>query len=274
VVALAERADDLAKGWLVAVIEQEPLDRAPSILSADFTRDGRAVCEAVVRALASDVELDRIEANGVARAAELVGARTAEEVSRAVEALRAVVWSAALGALADPDAALVASLAERLAVVCETIRGAALRRALTPHEALDEGVARARQNRTPLSLLLVELEDSERLFAAHGSVGGLASVVRPAAGDAVVVEDGPRAWVIAAGLDRSAGMELAAAVAGAVHDSGSWDGAPLRANVGVATLDVDAVDASGLIDVAEEAAFAAAARGIEITRAVGPEEPA
>jgi hypothetical protein len=130
--ALVERSEDVAKGWLLALVEQEPLAAAPSILAAELAQDGPAICAALVRALASDAELERISAGGeldelVSRTGEVVGANTAETALRAVDALRAIVWSALLGSLADPDASLVAEVAERLALVCEHVRGAALR---------------------------------------------------------------------------------------------------------------------------------------------------
>src|ERR1700738_954735 len=93
--ALLGRLQDLAKGWLLALVEQAPLDDAPAILASDLARDGPQVCAAGVLALASDLELRRIDAGGeleplVARTGELAGATGAAAVSRAAEALRRV----------------------------------------------------------------------------------------------------------------------------------------------------------------------------------------
>jgi GGDEF domain-containing protein len=291
-VDLAERAEDLAKGWLLALVEQEPLARAPSIAAAELASAGPAICTALVRALGSDTELQRIAAGGdleplVSRIGELAGAQSPEEASRAAEALRAVLWSAALGALGDPDSSLVAELAERLAAVCELARGAALRR-LTGLErpgiadVLAAAISRARRDGTALSLLLVELEDAARMLAVEpapeaGAVfDRLAAAVRGAAraGDPVIAEDRGRVWVIAPGVEREGSGRIGKALAEAVREGGSWRGAPLRASIGVATLDRDAVDAPGLIEAAEEASFTAAAGGIEVARAGAPEEPA
>lgn len=289
--ALVERSEDVAKGWLLALVEQEPLAGAASILAAELARDGPAICAALARALASDAELERLRAGGeldelVSRAGELAGASTGDAVLRAVEALRAVLWSALLGSLADPDASLVAELAERLALVCELVRGAALRRLAGEQgprllDVLAARVARARGAGTPLALLLVELEDSDRMLAvepAHESAARLersAAAVRAAVipSELVIADGTARVWVIAPDADRTAAQRLGARVAGAVRDSGSWHGAPLRASVGVAVLDEDAGDAAGLIEAAEEASFAAAAGGIEVARAGPPEEP-
>jgi GGDEF domain-containing protein len=137
---LLGRSEDLAKGWLLTLLEQAPLDDAPAILAADLARDGPRVCDAVVRALADDVDLHRLEAGGafeplVARIGELAGASGAPATSRAVDALRSIVWSALREALPYPDPDQLSELSERLALVTETIREAALRRSEAGFEA-------------------------------------------------------------------------------------------------------------------------------------------
>ena len=58
--ALATDAERLAKGWLLAVIEREPLSEAAGILAGEWAAEGPRVCEAVVRALGSDEALERL----------------------------------------------------------------------------------------------------------------------------------------------------------------------------------------------------------------------
>jgi hypothetical protein len=72
--------EDLAKGWLLAVLEEEPLERAGAILGTELGREGPSICEAVLRALVSDEDLARLEPGGRlealgTRAGELTGAR-------------------------------------------------------------------------------------------------------------------------------------------------------------------------------------------------------
>src|ERR1700749_2061344 len=62
--ALLPRSQDLAKGWLLALLEQAPLDDAPAILATDLPRDGPRVCDAVLRAIADDTDLRRLEPGG------------------------------------------------------------------------------------------------------------------------------------------------------------------------------------------------------------------
>jgi GGDEF domain-containing protein len=125
--------EDLTKGWLLALLEQHELDEAPRILAADLTRDGPRVCDAVVRSIATDSDLRRLEPGGaleplVSRTGVLAGAQTPEQVSRAVEALHGVVWTALRDELRTPDPDQVSEIVERLAAVMELVRGAALRR--------------------------------------------------------------------------------------------------------------------------------------------------
>src|SRR5579859_4154831 len=97
--ALLLRGEELAKGWLLALVEDAPLDAAASILAGDVARDGPRICDAVVRALGDDADLRRLERDGVleplaSRAGSVVAADSAEAAVGAVEALTDVVWSA------------------------------------------------------------------------------------------------------------------------------------------------------------------------------------
>jgi GGDEF domain-containing protein len=131
--SLLPRSADLTKGWLLALLEQASLDEAPGILNADLPRDGPRVCDAVLRAIVDDTDLRRLEPDGAltplaARVGELAGASTAASISRAVDTLQAVIWSALRDELRSPDSDLVSELAERLALVAELVRAAALAR--------------------------------------------------------------------------------------------------------------------------------------------------
>ncbi|MBV9606531.1 MAG: hypothetical protein JO027_15550, partial [Solirubrobacterales bacterium] len=126
-------AEQLAKGWLLALVEDAPLDEAAAILAGDVARDGPRICEAVVRALYDESDLRRIEQEGVleplaSRAGELAGARSAGSAAHAVKALQDVVWAALRGELAHTDPDLLVDAAERLSLVMELVLAAVLRR--------------------------------------------------------------------------------------------------------------------------------------------------
>ena len=55
--SLLPRSEDLTKGWLLALLEDAPLDEAPGILAADLTRDGPRLCTSVLRALVGSVSV-------------------------------------------------------------------------------------------------------------------------------------------------------------------------------------------------------------------------
>ncbi len=328
--ALLARTEDLAKGWLLALLEQAPLDDAPAILAADLIRDGPRLCDAVLRAIADDTDLRRLEPGGAltplaARVGALAGASTPESTARAVDALRAVLWIALRDELRGPDPDLVSELAERLTQVTELLRGAALRNGQyaagettatepspsgseeretppsvsaappppagraegetlpgrswpreappePPPQALWVGALQEEIHRSaggPLSLLLAELDDADRVAAvepdaiANSTFGEFARAVRGAVRrqDILVCETDTRAWIIARETGRAGAQALGVRIAEAVRERPLWRGAPLVASVGVAVLGEDGRSPEELIDAAEEARFAAAAIG-------------
>ena len=144
--------------------------------------------------------------------------------------------------------------------------------------ALDEEVARSRRSGGALSLLLVELEDGERI--AQSELGGegaaafgrfpqaVRSVLRRQ--DLLASEAQTRVWVIARDTARPGARALADRIAAAVGEVEPVRGAPLAVNVGLAVLGEDAHDCSTLLEAAEQAAFTAAAAGDRVAEC-GPQ---
>ncbi len=131
----------------------------------------------------------------------------------------------------------------------------------------------------PLSLLLAELEDADRVRAvetkpsaavALGAFSAFARAVREVARhqDILVCESDARAWIIARDTGRVGGQALGVRIAAAVRAREPWRGAPLSASVGVAVLGEDGRSAVELIAAAEQARFAAAAEGVDVVPAV------
>jgi hypothetical protein len=349
--ALLSQSEDLAKGWLLALLERAPLDEVPRIMATDLTRDGPRVCEAMLRALAYDADERHLEGDGAlaplaGRIGELAGASGAEATAHAVDALQAIIWAAIRAELHDPDPDLITALAERLAQVAELMRAAALRRSddaprppmtavrpgvrdplaayrggpvghpvITDQRLHDLRVARrplrpetppppvagrdsplrasvsgddgteglwiaALEDEikdgggAPLSLILAELEDADKVVAvenrriASATLGGFAKAVRGAVRkqDILVCETDARAWVILRDTGRVGAQALGMRISVAVRESRTWRGAPMAASVGVAVLGEDGGSPSELIEAAEEARFAAAASGVDIVR--------
>jgi hypothetical protein len=138
---LVARADELAKQWVIALILARPLAELGEIPLEDLAQDAPSLLAQTIRALSSDLELDRLTAApppsgrdqpGPARAlAAISGATDAAATVGAVEALRGVLWQGLLleqGWQAPGSGALrqLSDLAERLASVCASMLAVAL----------------------------------------------------------------------------------------------------------------------------------------------------
>ena len=336
---LLAHLDELTKGWLLALLEHASLDEAPGILAADLPRDGPRLCEALVRALADDSDLRRIEPHGqleplVSRTGQLAGATNPEASIRAVDTLEAVIWSAIRSELRDDDPDLLAEISERLSRIVGLVRAAVLRGATASAPAsppgthlrplpdpqqpsrvqdpggaepvarrpeppepedpetlagdeqvwvgvLDRELTRAQRSGSPLSLLLLELEEAERVMAveppgeAAATFGRFAQTVRGVMRrqDILACESDARAWIIARDTARAGAQALAARTAGSVRMAQAWRGAPLTVSIGVAVLGEDGSDSEELIDSAERSMLAAAAEGVGVHRGGPRTEP-
>ncbi len=125
--ALAARAEELAHRWALTLLAARPLVEMAAIPLEDLARYAPAVCASLARALSSDEELAIFDvdregrAGALAATAGLSALAAGWEASAAVEhveALRGLLWQAALQELRDPTARQVADLSDRLASVC------------------------------------------------------------------------------------------------------------------------------------------------------------
>jgi hypothetical protein len=182
--ALLARADELARRWAIALILGLPLERIGEFPLESFAREAPSLCAAVIRALQSDAELERIAPGGggretsiTGRLAEVTGARDGKAAVGAVEALRGVLWEALLEELRwrgfDAPAREVADLADRLAYVCSI----ALPALAWPAPAADIQAARLAPERVAPALVPADREPS------------VARSRRSALGDGVVIID-------------------------------------------------------------------------------------
>jgi GGDEF domain-containing protein len=139
---------------------------------------------------------------------------------------------------------------------------------------LDRELTRAQRSGSPLSLLLLELEEADRVIAveppgeAAATFGRFAQTVRGVMRrqDILACETDARAWIIARDTGRAGAQALAARTAGSVRMAQAWRGAPLSVSIGLAVLGEDGSDTDELIDSAERARLAAAAEGVGLFR--------
>jgi hypothetical protein len=137
---LLRRAEELARRWAVALIMQRPLRDMGAISLQELGRDAPSLCAQAIRAVQSEVELERLgevgasaargQASPVRSLARLAGTADARELVQAVEALRGVLWEALLeeirvtfGATGSRE---LLEAGDRLAYVCAQMLIAAL----------------------------------------------------------------------------------------------------------------------------------------------------
>jgi GGDEF domain-containing protein len=140
--ALLAQADELARGWAISLIALSPLEGIGDVPLAELAREAPALCAQAIRALESDVELDRLTGNGASsgredsaparRLAALAGALEPVATVTAVEALRGVLWDALREELREPSQRLVGDACDRLAQVCAELLAAALQATPAP----------------------------------------------------------------------------------------------------------------------------------------------
>jgi GGDEF domain-containing protein len=264
--ALAD-GDAAAKGWLLALLAARPLRDAPALPTAELAAEGPALCAAMLRAVGSDGALADLDALA-ARTGTLAGAGDAAGTVAAVGHLRGALWEALTAAMAPLDAATTATLAERLAFVCDAVAIAALGgEDFRVHDARGDwrgAIERCVAAGRPFALLAIEADDVARLTAADADGAGAALAAVEAAvngelgrGDVLGREADGRLWVVVAGDGRAFAERVAAAVAAGppVH------GAPLTVSIGIASSPADGTDADALAARADEALFAARAAG-------------
>jgi hypothetical protein len=205
-------AGELARRWAVALILMRPLEGVAAVPLETLVDAGPALCAQMIRALESDVELDRLtagaasggraDAPAAAQLAVVCGAfdgLEALEALEAVEALRGVLWEALSEELREPAARLVGDACDRLAYVCAETLAAAL-------ETMS-----ARDTRS--------VRDGERERAGAGTDAAPRDPYEPAArgrsgasragGEAVIVDE--RALPLAASAASEAGRAREAA---------------------------------------------------------------
>jgi diguanylate cyclase (GGDEF)-like protein len=301
-------AEALAKAWLLELIAARPLGEAARLPTERLGADGPALVAAVIGALVSDRELERLspeaDLGGLAAAAgSIAGAGGPAEVVAALERLRSVVWAAIERTAPGPPPR---HLAGRLAHVCAKVAEAALAasesRAAPAEPPRDDELARIRLARTgagPLwvealerqladglrsgrrfALLLVDLDSAERVrlagrdeaAAAFARIGrAVREHVRRA--DVVAHEDDGRVWVIAGDTGRSGAKALALRIADAVEAAASLHGAALTVSVGIAVYPDDGRESAALTGQAEEGMYVARAAGTRVGGGPEPEGP-
>ncbi|HEV2974303.1 MAG TPA: hypothetical protein VGX69_04825 [Solirubrobacteraceae bacterium] len=121
--ALLERSEELARRWVATLILASPLAEIAQIPLENLARSAPALCQALVRALASDESLERLACGDSERVALAPLPDLASRHGMVVadlELLRSILWEATIAELREPSVRLVADLADRLSCVVAT----------------------------------------------------------------------------------------------------------------------------------------------------------
>lgn len=223
---LQERSSEISRSWAIALIEGQPPESLGSVKLDDLARDAPVLVSALLAAVTSDAELERIVGGGrstdspAAQLGPMAGAVDPAGVVGAAEALRSVLWEALLDefGVSAPDpvrARALTDLSNRLAHVCAAILPLALEGVgTTPPVRGDAPAPVAEPTATapsaargaPIGVVIVdERAGPEVPTAPVLSDGPL--VAEPAASGEIQIRDergdeGPAAWI------RSIGRQL------------------------------------------------------------------
>ena len=214
---LLASSHELARQWALALIAQLPLERIDEVPLDDLARGAPALCAQTLRALTSDADLSRLTGEstdtrgGPAPALELArisGADGPAGVTRAVEALRGVLWGALTIEMAGAHGRDLADTCDRLAHVCSCALEAVLRSRTRPAAASGDpasGPAAVEDTRGETRVVSTPLAGGVQIIDEHSEERAAEVPVAPPGGsgeDGLEIEirdqrsrPGPSAWI-------------------------------------------------------------------------------
>jgi diguanylate cyclase (GGDEF)-like protein len=291
--------DELAKAWLVRLIERASLEEISELPTEQIARELPELISGIVEQVASTngdpYELSERQA---ARAAALAGLRSgrdtsAADVARDIAALQAVLVRALREELAEKEPERFADAVERLADATGAIQAAAVEeivrtrsRELESQANTDAltglGNLRALQRelgrlvelhkryRHPFAVLLLDIDGLKRINDAHGHPAGDRVLIQVAMSMQRTIRSVDRAsrlggdefCVLAPEQDVNSAGVLAERLAAAVtSDVPSPADPPVSISVGVAACPEHGEEADVLIETADRAMYVAKAGG-------------
>ena len=291
--------DELAKAWLVRLIERASLDEIRELPTERIARELPDLITEIVRAVSEDdgdpFDLSKEQSERAASLATLRGAKevTAADVARDVAALQSVLIHALREEIGETDAARFADAVEQLVEATGAIQAAALEahvqsrsRELESQANTDPltglGNLRALQRQlanlldvhkryqNPFGLLLMDIDGLKRINDSHGHQAGDRVLMQVAMSlrrsirsvDTAARIGGDEFCVLLPQQDLKSAAKLAARLATAVEEEVASPGdPPVTMSIGVAASPEHGDDAEALIDTADRAMYRAKAAG-------------
>ena len=298
---LESARDDLARRWLVRVIEGSSLDEVAELPIDRLARELPGLVSALVQAAAGEPQ-EGAEAVTEKGAVELLTRLRGRErpdpveLTRDVATLQSVIADAQASSLSDPAARAVLGTVDRLSQTMLAVLGAAVselqerrsrelegvsgRDALTGlpnasqlRDQLAQLVAIHQRYGHPFALLALDLEGLRRINDAHGrdvgdrTLANAATVVRGAvrAADTVGRLGDDELGVLAPHQTASGGRVIGERLAEAVGRLEHTKGVSVGIAIGVVGCPEHAVDEERLLELADEAVYRSKASGETVT---------
>ena len=291
--------DELAKAWLVRLIERASLDEIRDLPTDRLARELPELIGDLVHACAANgAEPDGLAARGIERAAALVALRgggeaSAGDLARDVASLQAVLVRALREHVADDDPDSFAEAVERLAEVSGAVQAAAVEelvrncsREIESQASTDPltGLWNLRYLQRqieyllevhkryghPFGLLLLDIDGLKRVNDAHGQQAGDRVLVQVAmslrrsvrAVDTAARLGGDEFCVLAPEQDAAAAAIQAERLAAAAREEVlTPEAPPVTVSVGVVSCPRHGAEADALIERADQAMYRAKASG-------------
>jgi diguanylate cyclase (GGDEF)-like protein len=292
--------DELAKAWLVRLIERASLDEIKELPTDRIARELPELISDIVAAMAiaPDGVVPELSEEQAHRAASLAGLRSGSEtsagdVARDVAALQTVLVRALREELSDREPELFAEAVERLADATAAIQAAAadelIRRRSRELESqantdtltglgnlrhLQRQIANLlaihKRYGHPFGVLLMDVDGLKRINDSHGHSAGDRVLMQVAMAlqrsirtvDLAARLGGDEFCVLAPHQEPEAATTLAERLATAVREEvASPDEPPVSLSIGVVSCPTHGADAETLIDTADRAMYRAKAAG-------------
>jgi diguanylate cyclase (GGDEF)-like protein len=291
--------DELAKAWLVRLIERASLDEIRELPTERIARELPELISEIVRAVSEDegdpYDLSKEQAERAASLATLRSGRDVQtaDVARDVASLQTVLIRALREELGESDPLRFVEAVEQLVEGTAAIQAAALEahvqsrsRELESQANTDPltglGNLRALQRQLatllevrkryshPFALLLMDIDGLKRINDSHGHQAGDRVLMQVAMSlrrsirsvDTAARIGGDEFCVLLPEQDLKSAAKLAARLATAIEEEVSAPGDPnISVSIGVAASPEHGDDADALVDTADRAMYRAKAAG-------------
>jgi diguanylate cyclase (GGDEF)-like protein len=286
--------DDLAKAWLVELVERTPVDELGGIGVEWLAREAPPLIAAILGALAEPASAGEreLQPTELRRAAELGQLRSGTAapacIPRDLAALQTLLIEALRREIPERETGEFARAVERLAEVFGALHGAiaeelvrersgdpardsltGLPGAAELHEWMRISLASEHRHGQPFTLMLIDVEGLARIADAYGVQAGdrmLGAVTDVVANHIRAIDRAFRLaddelCVLLPQQGPLPTLALADRLAAIVEDSQGREGPRLAVAIGIASCPEHGNSAETLLAAAEEAAFAAKAAG-------------